>query len=253
MKLLSMRALQSIGVTAVLCQMPLCSYASGAILPAPQTATDRRAEQVDIDALQKLAQQEGESGQTPEAIRDYQRVLASRPQWKEGWWNLGVLQYGANQFDDSISTLQHVVAFAPDLGVAWSLLGLCEFETRNFTDALTHLEKAHSLGIKDDAEVQRVSIYHLGLLLVRTVSFDRASSLLLKSFGGGQISEQLKIALGLATLRIGLLPEEIDPSKEALVLAVGSVVSAGTETLERFPSLLQNYQDVPYVRYAYGL
>jgi tetratricopeptide (TPR) repeat protein len=253
MKLLSMRALQSIGVTAVLCQMPLCSYASGAILPAPQTTTDRRAEQVDIDALQKLGQQEGESGQTSEAIRDYQRVLASRPQWKEGWWNLGVLQYGANQFADAISTLQHVVAFAPDLGVAWSLLGLCEFETRNFTDALTHLEKAHSLGIKDDAEVQRVSIYHLGLLLVRTGSFDRASSLLLKSFGGGQISEQLKIALGLATLRIGLLPEEIDPSKEALVLAVGSVLSAGTETLERFPPLLQTYQYAPYVRYTYGL
>jgi tetratricopeptide (TPR) repeat protein len=253
MKLLSMRALRSVGVTAVLCQMPLGSYASGTILPAPQIATDSRAEQVDIDALQKLAQQEGESGQTSEAIRDYQHVLASRPQWKEGWWNLGVLQYGANQFADAIVTLKHVVEFAPDLGVAWSLLGLCEFDIRNFPDALTHLEKAQALGIKDDAEVQRVSIYHLGLLLVRTGSFDRASSLLLKSFGGGQISEQVKIALGLATLRIGLLPEEIDPSKEALVLAVGSVVSSGTETLERFSSLLQTYQDVPYLRYAYGL
>src|SRR5260370_34780873 len=131
MKSLSMRALRSIAVSAVLCQLLLPSYAAGGILPPQQTATGRPAEQANIDALQKLAQQEGESGQTSEAIRDYQRVLASRPQWKEGWWNLGVLQYGANQFDDSISTLQHVVAFAPDLGVAWSLLGLCEFETRN--------------------------------------------------------------------------------------------------------------------------
>src|ERR1700751_5877281 len=132
MKLLSMRALRSVGVTAVLCQMPLGSYASGTILPAPQIATDRRAEQVDIDALQKLAQQEGESGQTSEAIRDYQRVLASRPQWKEGWWNLGVLEYSSNQFAEARSTLQRVVGFAPDLGVTWSLLGLCEFETRDF-------------------------------------------------------------------------------------------------------------------------
>ena len=110
-----------------------------------------------------------------------------------------------------------------------------------------------SLGIKDDPEVERVSIYHLGLLLIRTGKFDRASDLLLKAFGGSQISEQLKIALGLATLRIGLLPEEIEPSKEALVLAAGSAASAGTEALDRFPALLQTYPDVPYVHYAYGL
>ena len=248
-----MRALRSIAVSAVLWRLLLVSHAAGGALLAAQTATDRPAEQVNIDALQKMAQQEGESGQTSEAIRDYQRVLESRPEWKEGWWNLGVLQYGANQFADARSTLQHVVGFAPDLGVAWSLLGLCEFETRNFADALIHLEKAQSLGIKDDVEVERVSIYHLGLLLVRTGKFDRASDLLLKTFGGSQMSEQLKIGLGLATLRIALLPEEIDPSKEALVLAAGSVASAGTEALDRFPALLQTYPNVPYVHYAYGL
>src|ERR1700751_4831323 len=195
MKSLSMRALRSIAVGAVLCQSQFHSYAAGGVPPAPQTATSRRAEQPEIDALQKLAQQEGESGQTSEAIRDYRRVLASRPDWKEGWWNLGVLEYSSNQFAEARSTLQRVVGFAPDLGVAWSLLGLCEFETRDFAGALVHLEKAQSLGIKDDAEVQRVSIYHLRLLLVRTGDFDRASDLLLKTFGVGQISEQLKIAL----------------------------------------------------------
>jgi tetratricopeptide (TPR) repeat protein len=118
MKSLSMRALRSIAVSAVLCQLQLPSQAAGRIMSSSQTATGRPAEQLDIDALQKLAQQEGESGQTSEAIRDYQRVLTSRPEWKEGWWNLGVLQYGANQFADARSTLQHVVGFAPDLGVA---------------------------------------------------------------------------------------------------------------------------------------
>ncbi len=248
-----MRAFRSIAVSAVLCQLPLPAHAAGRILPAPQTTTGRPAEQIDIDALQKLAQREGESGQTSAAIRDYQRVLESRPEWKEGWWNLGVLQYGANQFTDARSTLQHVVGFAPDLAVAWSLLGLSEFETRNFADALVHLERAQSLGIEDDAEVERVSIYHLGLLLVRTGKFDRASDLLLKNFGGSQMSEQLKIALGLTTLRIALLPEEIDPSKEALVLAAGTVASADTEALDRFPALLKTYPDVPYLHYAYGL
>jgi tetratricopeptide (TPR) repeat protein len=250
MKLLSMRAFRSVAVSAMLWQLLLPSHATGGIPPAPQTATGRPAENIDV--LQKKAHLEGESGRTAEAIGDYQRVLESRPEWKEGWWNLGVLQYGANQFADARFTLQHVVGFAPDLGVAWSLLGLCEFETRNFADALIHLEKAQSLGIKDDVEVERVSIYHLGLLLVRTGKFDRASDLLLKTFGRSQMSGQFKIGLGLATLRIPLLPEEIDPSKEALVLAAGSVASAGTEALGRFPALLRTYPDVPYVHYAYG-
>jgi tetratricopeptide (TPR) repeat protein len=253
MKSLSMRVLQSIALGLLLCEPLLLRCATGEVLPIPQAATERPTERVEIEALQRRAQQEGESGQTIEAIRDYKRVLELRPDWKEGWWNLGVLQYGDNRFADARSTLQHVVEFVPNLGAAWSLLGLSEFETRDFGDALLHLEKAQSLGIKDDAEVERVSAYHLALLLVRTGKFQRASDLLLAKFGGVQMSEQLKIALGLATLRIPLLPEEVDPSREALLLATGGVASAGRETLDRFPALLKTYPDVPYLHYAYGL
>ena len=218
----------------------------------PQAAANGAPVQANLDALQELAQREGESGQTSEAIRDYKRVLELRPEWKEGWWNLGALQYGANQFADAKSTLLHVVGFAPDLGVAWSLLGLSEFETGDFADAQSHLEKAQTLGM-NDAEIERVSTYHLGLLLIRTGKFERGSDLLLKAFGGGRVSEQVKTALGLATLRIPLLPEEVDASKEGLVLAVGNVVSQGTEALDRYPALLSGYPDVPYLHYGYGL
>jgi tetratricopeptide (TPR) repeat protein len=248
-----MRVLRSIAVSVALCQPLLLSGAAGEILPTPQTATGRPTEQLDVDALQKLAQLEGESGKATEAIRDYQHVLALRPEWKEGWWNLGALQYSDNRFAEAATTLQHVVEFAPDLGTAWSLLGLSEFETKDFADALIHLEKAQSLGLKDDFEIERVSSYHLGLLLVRTGKFERASDLLLKTFDGGEMSAQVKFALGLATLRIALLPEELDPSQEALVLAAGGTASTGSEALDRFPALLPAYPDVPYLHYAYGL
>jgi tetratricopeptide (TPR) repeat protein len=248
-----MRVLRSIAVSVALCQPLLLSCAAGEILPTPQTATGRPTEQLDVDALQRLAQQEGESGKATQAIRDYQHVLALRPEWKEGWWNLGALQYSDNRFAEAATTLQHVVEFAPDLGTAWSLLGLSEFEAKDFADALIHLEKAQSLGLKDDVEIERVSSYHLGLLLVRTGKFERASDLLLKTFDGGEMSVQVKFALGLATLRIALLPEELDPSQEALVLAAGGTASTGSEALDRFPALLPTYPDVPYLHYAYGL
>lgn len=248
-----MRVLRPIALGVVLCQAPVLACVAGEMLPAPQTATGQSTDQPDIDALQKLAEHEGESGKTIEAIRDYKHALELRPEWKEGWWNLGALQYSANQFAEARPTLQHVVELAPTVGVAWSLLGLSEFDTKDFTDALIHLEKAHSLGIKDDDEIERVSSYHLGLLLVRTGKFERASDLLFKTFGDGEISSQVKIALGLATLRIPLLPEELDPSQEALVLATGSIASNRTEALSHFPALLQTYPDVPYLHYTYGL
>ena len=108
-----MRVLQSIALGLLLCEPLLLRCAIGEVLPIPQAATGRPTEHVEIEALQKLAEREGESGQTIEAIRDYKRVLELRPDWKEGWWNLGVLQYGDNHFADARSTLQHVVEFAP--------------------------------------------------------------------------------------------------------------------------------------------
>jgi tetratricopeptide (TPR) repeat protein len=218
-----------------------------------QQASDGSAHAADVDALQKLALQEGEAGKTDEAIRDYQRALELHPEWKEGWWNLGSLQYSANQFADATAAFKRVVEFAPTLGVAWALLGLSEYEIKAFDDALAALERAQALGIKDDAQVERVATYHLTLLLVRGGQFERASDLLLETFGTGTVSEQVKFVLGLATLRIPLLPEQVDPSQEALVLAAGGVASAGKESITLFPAFLRSYPDIPYTQYAYGL
>lgn len=250
--MLSMRDLRSTAVGVVLCQ-PLFLWCGAGDMLLAQTAISQPSDQFDIEGLQRSARQEGESGKTTEAIRDYQRALRLRPEWKEGWWNLGALQYSDNQFAEARTTLRHVVEFAPDLGIAWSLLGLSEFEIQDFADAEMHLERALSLGIKDDVEVERVSSYHLGLLLVRMGKFERASDLLVRTFSGGEMSEQVKIALGLVTLRIALLPEELDPSKEAVVLAAGTLAAEGTAALDRFPSVVQSYPDIPYMHYAYGL
>src|SRR5260370_40461400 len=124
MKSLSMRVLRSIAVGVVLCEPLLLWCATGEILQTPQPATGRPAERIDIEALQKLAQQEGESGQTTAAIRDYQRALELRPEWKEGWWNLEALQYSDDRYATARSTLLHLAQLAPALGAAWRRPGL---------------------------------------------------------------------------------------------------------------------------------
>jgi tetratricopeptide (TPR) repeat protein len=220
-------------------------------IPAPQT--EPATATPDLEALRQQALQESEAGKTEEALRDYQRALQLQPDWKEGLWNLGMLQYGANQFTAASSTFQKVAKLVPHLGIAWSLLGLSEYESGDYSNALAHLEKAQSLGIKGDDEVARVSAYHLGILWIRAAEFERASSLLLATFGAGIVAPQAKIAIGLAMLRVPLLPQQLDPSREALVLAAGAAATAGSDEPTRLAALLVTYPEVPYLHYAYGL
>ena len=223
------------------------------MFPVAQSGSGASSPSIDLESLRKQALEEAEAGKTDDAIRDYRRALELQPKWMEGLWNLGMLQYGSDQFADAKSTFQKIVDIAPGMGNAWSLLGLSEYETGNYDTALAHLEKAQLLGIKDDAEIARVSSYHLALLCIRAGEFERASDLLLSTFGTGVVSSQAKISLGLAMLRIPLLPGQLDPSREALVLAAGDAATAGNDEPARMSALLQAYPDVPYLHYAYGL
>ena len=223
--------IRSIGLVVALIQLACAGRASGEIFPIIQSATGAVTTSSDIDTLRKQALEEAEAGKTDAAIRDYQRALELQPDWKEGLWNLGMLLYSTDRFAEAKPTFQKVLEYAPNLGIAWSLLGLSEYETRDYDSALTHLEKAQVLGIKDD-EIARVSSYHLGILWIRAGEFERASNLLLATFGAGMDSQQAKIALGLATLRVPLLPEQLDPSREALVVAAGEAAAAGPDEPE---------------------
>jgi tetratricopeptide (TPR) repeat protein len=220
---------------------------------APPSAQSGASSAADIDLLENQALEEGQAGKTEDALRDYRRALEQRPGWKEGLWNLGMLEYGSDRFAEAKDTFQKVVDFAPGLGIAWSLLGLSEFETADYDNALAHLETAQSLGIKDDDEIARVSSYHLGILCIRSGQFERASSLLLGTFGTGMASPQAKIALGLATLRVPLLPSQLDPSREALMQAAGEAAVAGAGQPARLAALVRDHPELPYLHYAYGL
>lgn len=238
----------------------ICLAAAIAFLPPLQQVSGQSSQlQQDqanstpaLDPLQQQALDEEQAGKTEEAIRDYRQALQQHPDWKAGMWNLGMLQYGSDQFADAIVTFQKVVEVAPNLGIAWSLLGLSEFETADYDHALAHLEKAQSLGINDD-DIARVSSYHLGILWNRASQFERASSLLLQTFGADMASPQAKTALGLSTLRVPLLPSQLDPSREALVQAAGEAQAAGADQPAAFANLLRNNPHLPYLHYAYAL
>lgn len=204
-----------------------------------------------FDAIVQSANAARNQGNVAAAVRDYQRALTLRPNWAEGWWDLGTTEYQANLYADAVSSLRKLTALAPNSAAGWSMFGLSEFEVKDYGEALASLEKAQKLGGINDPEIQRVSSYHLGLLLVRNGEFERATTLLRNSFGDTP-PQQVKIALGLALLHVPLLPSEVDPSQDALIQAAGEAV-ASDNPMQSLAALMLQYPKTPWIRYSYAL
>jgi tetratricopeptide (TPR) repeat protein len=227
-----------------------CTQTMSGQAPGPSASAD-------FESLAKSAAAAREAGNAEAAIRDYRRALEIRPGWEEGWWFLGTLQYDGDHYAEAIPAFRKLVELVPGAGPAWNFLGLCEYETKDYANALEHFKKGQGLGVEDDPEIARVSNYHLALLLIRGGEFDAAAALLASTFGQNQVSAQVKVALGLAMLRVPLVPEEVDPSRDALVHAAGVAAANlargdSAKVLEAFPALLENYADTPYLHYHYG-
>ena len=209
-----------------------------------------------FDSLAQSARSARESGDSSAAIAAYQSALKLRPAWEEGLWYLGTLQYDADHYADAIPPLRHLVQIAPRMGPAWTFLGLCEFETRDYAASLNDLRKGHDLGGGDDPDLARVAQFHLALLLIRSGAFDPGAALLASTITG-QASDQAKAALGLALLRVPLLPSEIDPSQEGLTRAAGETAlllaqGARGDALASFRKLESDFPNTPYIHYTHG-
>jgi tetratricopeptide (TPR) repeat protein len=227
-----------------------------AFLPA-FTRAQELSNQPAFEELAGKASSARDAGRTEDAIRYYQRALAQRPDWEEGWWYLGTLNYDADHHAEAIAAFEKLVTLNPKIGPAWAFLGLSEFETKDFERSLDHLQKADELGY-NDLPVVRVARYHLALLFNLNGSFEKCTDLLFGEFGEGNIPDQAKVALGMALLRVPLLPTEVDPSKDALIRAAGETAvlvahQKNDEAFRSFEQMLHEYPATPFLHYAYGV
>ncbi len=207
--------------------------------------------------LSARAAADRDAGKTEEAIREYQDALKLRPTWTEGWWYLGTTNYDADHYADAIPAFEHLLKINAKLGPGWGFLGLCEFEVHRYDAAFHHLERAHGLGFAEDPEITVVANYHLALLLNLRGEFEKAEALLAGQFAQTDFPEQAKTALGLALLRVPLLPSQVDPSKDAVIHAAGEAAALlAKQNLEQgiaaLEKMLKDFPGTPYLHYAYG-
>jgi len=211
-----------------------------------------------FDSTAQAATGAREAGKIAEAIQLYKKSLELKPDWVEGWWYLGTMQYDADQFAAAIPAFQAVTKLAPQVSAAWNYLGLCEFETADYESAKNDLEKGLATGKANEEDTRRVARYHLALLRNRSGEFEKSAELLGQEFANGPFPNDAKFALGLATLHVGLLPRDVDPSKDALVSDVGeaaALLAQGRvqDAIRAFDEATAKYSNTPFVNYAEGL
>ncbi len=198
-----------------------------------------------------------DAGRTADAIRDYEATLKLQPDWDEGLRYLGALDYAAGRFNEAIPVAKKLVEAHPEQGSAWALLGLSEFETKDYDNSRLHLQRAYELGVGGGAETVRLTAYRFALLLLRKGEFERAMGVLTPEAGAGPMSDAVRVAIGMALLRIGALPGELDSGTLELASSAGRAASLLLDSKydEAFPifeQMLKQHPQTHFLHYAYA-
>ncbi|MBK5298232.1 MAG: tetratricopeptide repeat protein [Vicinamibacteria bacterium] len=226
-------------------------------MPATTAAVLGQAPPVAFDALRHQAEEARAAGRVDEAVALYKRAVALQPSWTEGYWYLGTIYYDTDRHDECRDAFARVTGQQPDNGAAWAFRGLCEFRLRQYATALDSLNRARQAGVGDDAAFVAVVGYHRAILLARFGQFERALEVDVNLVRGGNTTPAMLDALGIAWLRLSLLPDEVPPEKRDLVQLAGRAAAFRIGMMkdaaqQAFEQLVSRYPDIPNVHYMYG-
>lgn len=178
----------------------------------------------DIAGLAAQAAEARQQGDAARAANLYEQALQRHPEWPDGWWYLGQLHYGSNEYAQAVGAFTHYLSLVPKAAPATALRGLCEFELGEYEPALNDIRQALALGAADDARNAQILHYHEGLLLTRLGRFEEALTAYADFAKKGVSNQELTIAVGLAALRIPQMPGDLDAAQQEECLAAGSAV-----------------------------
>lgn len=175
----------------------------------------------DFDDLAAKAGAAREKGNVTGALDLYRQAVKVNPKWADGWWFLGSLHYGANEYTAARDALTHFIQLTPEAGPATALRGLCEFELGDYDSSLNDIQHGISLGAANQPRNEKILRYHEALLLAHKGDFEAALDRYAQLARGEEPNPELLISIGLAGLRNSVLPKDLKPEQRDVPLAVG--------------------------------
>jgi tetratricopeptide (TPR) repeat protein len=230
----------------------LLAALSGALTPT--MAQESSAQFSDLATRAAAAR---DRGNLPLAIQLYKQAEEANPNWQEGWWYLGVLQYSSNQYAGAIDAFNHLLQLVPTAVPAMALRGLCEFETGAYDDSLRDLEHAVAHGAANEPHNEQIIRYHLALLLTRAGRFPDAL-LQYKALASLHAdAPDLMAGIGLAGMRTASLPQRINAGDREFYESAGNAgyvfLSGDDEKADGlFASLFAKYPQKAGLHFFYG-
>jgi tetratricopeptide (TPR) repeat protein len=227
------------------------------VLIFPVLAWSQTESPASFDALVSAADSARERQELSRAMELIQQALRLNAGWAEGWWQLGSLRFGQNDFAGAQAALSQLLAIHPDAGPALAMRGIAEFQTGDFSGALSDVQRAIALGAANNAQNGMVLRYHEALLLTRNGRFEEA----LTDYGffvkAGKTNAELFTAMGLAGLRVALLPRELGSGQQEMYETAGRAIAAfqtGDDAAARvgFEDFFRRFPNVPWGHFVYG-
>lgn len=207
-----------------------------------------------LSSLAARAAAARDRGDLAQAVDLYRQASALDPHWAEGWWFLGNLQYKLDQYAPARDSLSQYIALTPKAVAAIALRGLCEYELGQYPESLGDIEQAISLGAANQPRNAQILLYHQALLLTRLGRFEEAIDKYSAFVKQGIANEDIALGLGLAGLRMPLLPQTAQPQDLALAAKAGAaailIINGDTSNGEAaFHTLLVTYPKTAGVHY----
>lgn len=193
-----------------------------------------------------------------EAIQLYQQALESNPEWEQGLWSLGNALYAQKRYTEARDVLRRFGALKPNDGLGRALLGMSEFQTREYARALDHFRQGMALGLSGASRTAQSVYFLAALLLTRFEVYDQSLRILFEIARWGVPDFPPAEAVGVAALRMPLLPAEIPPDRLEMVRLAGEGSLAlwdqrYDEAGKLFSKMTAAYPKEPGVHLLFGL
>lgn len=159
-----------------------------------------------VEALSREAAAARDAKRPAEALALYKKGLAIKPDWPEGLWEAGSIEYDRDQYKDCSADFRKLAGLKPDQPPAWIMAGLCQYHLKTYDAALDSLLHAQKLGPQSGNELANAGRLHLALVLIKLNRFEKAISTLVELTHDSKKTPEIIVAAGIAGLRQAWTP-----------------------------------------------